>query len=648
MNQRPIDCEQNAPQDLTLPGAATTSKQRTRRRRTPLFTGLTLILAPALCLGLYWQVNPHARPVGQPRNPAATEETIILGTPPATEATGGAPPFTGLTIFAADGGDIPYDPLAASGPETAFDQVSALEYEGSGEPSEVDRWGHPVVIVDGTVRAVLESPEAYESLRELLMAPYSQPIAGGKPWKRSFVNRVEVYYQSDAQGVVTVEEAQDLLAPLLEVRLREQLYRERDIPFETQRLEDDTLAEGEVRVASEGQNGVRQEVYEVVSVNGAEVERNLLGTRVTLPPVNRVEMVGTADVNAVASDTVPLKADGKAAFVVKPEGQSQRQLADDVQAMPPVESPAPSIASHSLAPQNPEQSIVASQNQDALPGQGGPQLQGSLQAQSDPLPANAQTQYGALTPEDSGNSLAPGAADIEALIPGEEGLAPLRPEGEGSGPAATDQAVSASLSPGQESVGFTSALAPQGGEIAWPSPSPSFSTFNYPTPGSSWYGNSSIGAGRQYPGVDKRAEDQRPDQGIRGPEASMAFAYPVDAEITSYFGWRSHKDRMHYGIDFGAKKGTPILASARGTVTWYTRDTDKGEYGKVVEINHGGGFTSIYAHCKSVTVREGDQVEQGDVIGYVGSTGSANGAHLHFEIRHDGIPYNPLLGYLEP
>ena len=236
------------------------------------------------------------------------------------------------------------------------------------------------------------------------------------------------------------------------------------------------------------------------------------------------------------------------------------------------------------------------------------------------LAPGAAGQDSGLKPASNANVLRPSTDNQEAFDPS------LLPEEKGN--------------PAEQSAPLQPA-SPR--ENAWPSAS--FSAFNYPSPGSSWYADGAMGAGRQYPSIDKSAEDRSPDQGVAGPAAALSFGRPVEASITSYFGWRSHKDRMHYGIDFAANKGTPIKASARGTVTWYTRDRDEGEYGKVVEINHGDGFTSIYAHCDSVIVSEGDQVEQGDVIGYVGNTGGV-GYHLHFEIRHNGIPYNPLLSYL--
>lgn len=125
---------------------------------------------------------------------------------------------------------------------------------------------------------------------------------------------------------------------------------------------------------------------------------------------------------------------------------------------------------------------------------------------------------------------------------------------------------------------------------------------------------------------------------------------PVSARLTSGFGYRYHPifhtTRFHSGIDFGAGYGTPIRAADGGTILlsgW------QGGYGKVVIINHGskGGpnISTLYGHMSATSVRSGQAVSKGQVIGYVGSTGYSTGAHLHFEVRENGRPVNPL-GYL--
>jgi murein DD-endopeptidase MepM/ murein hydrolase activator NlpD len=121
---------------------------------------------------------------------------------------------------------------------------------------------------------------------------------------------------------------------------------------------------------------------------------------------------------------------------------------------------------------------------------------------------------------------------------------------------------------------------------------------------------------------------------------SGALAWPVNAPITSPFGWRW--GRMHEGIDLGAAYGTPIGAAAAGTVIyagWL------GGYGNLTVIDHGGGLATAYGHQSYIGVSVGQHVEQGQIIGNVGSTGHSTGPHLHFEVRVNGQAVDPL-GYL--
>jgi murein DD-endopeptidase MepM/ murein hydrolase activator NlpD len=99
---------------------------------------------------------------------------------------------------------------------------------------------------------------------------------------------------------------------------------------------------------------------------------------------------------------------------------------------------------------------------------------------------------------------------------------------------------------------------------------------------------------------------------------------------------------MHEGIDLGAPEGTPIHAAASGTVIYAGW---MGGYGNLTVIDHGGGIATAYGHQSSIAVATGQQVTQGEVIGYVGSTGHSTGPHLHFEVRVDGSAVDPL-GYL--
>jgi murein DD-endopeptidase MepM/ murein hydrolase activator NlpD len=109
----------------------------------------------------------------------------------------------------------------------------------------------------------------------------------------------------------------------------------------------------------------------------------------------------------------------------------------------------------------------------------------------------------------------------------------------------------------------------------------------------------------------------------------------ANMQLSSGFGGR----RNHKGADFRNPNGTPIYAAAAGTVTfsgWYA------SYGNIVKISHGGGLETWYAHCSVLNVTAGQSVAQGQQIGQVGATGQATGYHLHFEVRVNGVPQNPL------
>jgi murein DD-endopeptidase MepM/ murein hydrolase activator NlpD len=99
---------------------------------------------------------------------------------------------------------------------------------------------------------------------------------------------------------------------------------------------------------------------------------------------------------------------------------------------------------------------------------------------------------------------------------------------------------------------------------------------------------------------------------------------------------------LHPGLDLGAPYGSAIHAAASGTVVWCGWMSG---YGNLVMIDHGGGIATAYGHQSRIAVGCNQQVSQGQVIGYVGSTGYSTGAHLHFEVRVNGTPVDPL-GYL--
>ena len=137
-----------------------------------------------------------------------------------------------------------------------------------------------------------------------------------------------------------------------------------------------------------------------------------------------------------------------------------------------------------------------------------------------------------------------------------------------------------------------------------------------------------------------RAVQSRSSSGPTQTPSNAGLVWPVDGPITSPFGWRW--GRMHQGIDIGVPYGTPIRAAAAGTVIYCGWEEG---YGNFVVIDHGGNLATAYGHQSAIAVTCGEQVDQGQVIGYVGCTGHCTGPHLHFEVRVDGNPVDPL-GYL--
>lgn len=125
-----------------------------------------------------------------------------------------------------------------------------------------------------------------------------------------------------------------------------------------------------------------------------------------------------------------------------------------------------------------------------------------------------------------------------------------------------------------------------------------------------------------------------------------SVGWPVSGTITSPFGMRfdpvQHRYQLHSGIDIAAPQGTTLSAAADGRIIyagWY------GGYGNAIIIDHGGGTSTLYAHCSQIFVGVGQDVQRGQAIGAVGMTGDATGPHVHFEVRRDGKPVDPL-GYL--
>ena len=137
----------------------------------------------------------------------------------------------------------------------------------------------------------------------------------------------------------------------------------------------------------------------------------------------------------------------------------------------------------------------------------------------------------------------------------------------------------------------------------------------------------------------------------RTPTGTLQWPLPVAGTITSQFGHRvdpiTGEVSSHTGTDIACAEGTPILAAADGTVTVANGlDSWGGSYGYYIQIDHGGGIETLYAHCSSICVTPGQQVQAGQVIGYVGHTGRATGSHLHFEVRANGNRVNPLQNFL--
>lgn len=134
--------------------------------------------------------------------------------------------------------------------------------------------------------------------------------------------------------------------------------------------------------------------------------------------------------------------------------------------------------------------------------------------------------------------------------------------------------------------------------------------------------------------------------GSTGTVSSSGFISPLpkgSTYVSCAYGWRIHPiwgdRRFHYGVDLAASQGTPIYAIAAGTVTVASYGDANGYY---VSLSHGNGYGSIYCHMTHYTVSVGQYVSQGEIIGYVGSTGWSTGPHLHFEIHQNGSAVNPM------
>ncbi|MGB4665141.1 MAG: M23 family metallopeptidase [Bacteroidales bacterium] len=130
---------------------------------------------------------------------------------------------------------------------------------------------------------------------------------------------------------------------------------------------------------------------------------------------------------------------------------------------------------------------------------------------------------------------------------------------------------------------------------------------------------------------------------------AMPIIMPVDrrrVSIRSGFGWRidpfTRGYRFHQGLDLAGRIGTPIYATADGIVLDPYAKSSMSGYGKVVVINHGFGYQTLYGHLSKILVKPGEKVKRGQIIGHMGSTGRSKGPHLHYEIHYKGTPVNPI------
>jgi murein DD-endopeptidase MepM/ murein hydrolase activator NlpD len=146
--------------------------------------------------------------------------------------------------------------------------------------------------------------------------------------------------------------------------------------------------------------------------------------------------------------------------------------------------------------------------------------------------------------------------------------------------------------------------------------------------------------------IDLRRESQEEIQGILNDQRSLLAAkpsgWPVKGWLTSSFGFRrdpfNGKRKIHEGLDIAARTGSPVVATADGIVS--SVKTEPG-YGKMVTIDHGYGYRSLYGHNSKFSVKVGQRVRRGDQIASVGNTGRSTGSHVHYEVRLNGVPVNP-------
>ena len=144
------------------------------------------------------------------------------------------------------------------------------------------------------------------------------------------------------------------------------------------------------------------------------------------------------------------------------------------------------------------------------------------------------------------------------------------------------------------------------------------------------------------PAHDPALGGSQNDDGLAEAQAARPMAAPTRGDITSDYGWRTDPFKggkaWHAGMDIAAAEGDPVAACWDGVVTYAGT---KGGYGNVVEVEHPGGWKSVYGHLRGYAVRPGDSVQAGGKIAEVGSTGRSTGPHLHFELRRGGETVDP-------
>lgn len=149
--------------------------------------------------------------------------------------------------------------------------------------------------------------------------------------------------------------------------------------------------------------------------------------------------------------------------------------------------------------------------------------------------------------------------------------------------------------------------------------------------------------------TEARLEELRQDELLaslrdnQGFFASTPSIWPTEGWVTSEFGYRrspfTDRREMHKGLDIAGPVGTPIYSTANGRVLSSGRD---GAYGLTVTVDHGAGIVTLYAHMQRLVVESGQEVSRGELLGYMGNTGRTTGPHLHYEVRLNGIPVDPL------